>query len=365
MSFYRYLWDIFLSNDIRQTILQVLLFEIYEKFMIRVCFRYDCIIANLLSDISAFHLKHFLTPSNLRLLRNFDHSCNETNIDRRIGGRKKMNCFVLNYNSQVIVSAQKTFAVRIVDLYNGSLIILESNFLVFSPAGLPVKEESEEDPNSGRTIEPTTFVNVSLACDEAGPSGLQQQKIGEMPEMVMPTTDGDPKSGWVFYLSRENVREPRTTVVANTNTLAKIKKKIHNRIHSSENLDSIYQCWSSIPTLPTEVALSLLNYFIWNSIRFRLYTYQYILRRPIIIYFWNFLILSSRYLTTWENLMKLLYLMFLVGAAKPATFCGKYAHTPQPSLALGIQWFVHGNKNPSIYSKFLGIKSFNGRHKHK
>ncbi|XP_043273990.1 zinc finger protein 614-like isoform X6 [Venturia canescens] len=59
--------------------------------------------------------------------------------------------------------------------------------------GLPVKEESEDEPN--RTIEPTTFVNVSLACDEAGPSGLQQQKIGEMPEMVMPPTDGDPKSG--------------------------------------------------------------------------------------------------------------------------------------------------------------------------
>ncbi|XP_043274003.1 zinc finger protein 502-like isoform X17 [Venturia canescens] len=61
--------------------------------------------------------------------------------------------------------------------------------------GLPVKEESEDEPN--RTIEPTTFVNVSLACDEAGPSGLQQQKIGEMPEMVMPPTDGDPKSGCV------------------------------------------------------------------------------------------------------------------------------------------------------------------------
>ncbi|XP_043273986.1 zinc finger protein 184-like isoform X2 [Venturia canescens] len=61
--------------------------------------------------------------------------------------------------------------------------------------GLPVKEESEDEPN--RTIEPTTFVNVSLACDEAGPSGLQQQKIGEMPEMVMPPTDGDPKSGLV------------------------------------------------------------------------------------------------------------------------------------------------------------------------
>ncbi|XP_068972818.1 zinc finger protein 358-like isoform X12 [Bombus flavifrons] len=61
--------------------------------------------------------------------------------------------------------------------------------------GLPVKEESEEDP-SNRTIEPTTFVNVSLACDEAGPSGLQQQKIADMPEMPIPQpTDGDPKSG--------------------------------------------------------------------------------------------------------------------------------------------------------------------------
>ncbi|XP_015511082.1 zinc finger protein 26 isoform X5 [Neodiprion lecontei] len=65
--------------------------------------------------------------------------------------------------------------------------------------GLPVKEESEEDPSNSRTIEPTTFVNVSLACDEAGPSGLQQQKIVEMPEMAMPqTTDGDPKSGSEF-----------------------------------------------------------------------------------------------------------------------------------------------------------------------
>ncbi|XP_076766520.1 uncharacterized protein LOC143433193 isoform X8 [Xylocopa sonorina] len=61
--------------------------------------------------------------------------------------------------------------------------------------GLPVKEESEEDP-SNRTIEPTTFVNVSLACDEAGPSGLQQQKISDMPEMPIPqSADGDPKSG--------------------------------------------------------------------------------------------------------------------------------------------------------------------------
>ncbi|XP_043273995.1 zinc finger protein 595-like isoform X11 [Venturia canescens] len=69
--------------------------------------------------------------------------------------------------------------------------------------GLPVKEESEDEPN--RTIEPTTFVNVSLACDEAGPSGLQQQKIGEMPEMVMPPTDGDPKSGYRQLQSPEEL----------------------------------------------------------------------------------------------------------------------------------------------------------------
>ncbi|XP_050465534.1 zinc finger protein 791-like isoform X9 [Cataglyphis hispanica] len=64
--------------------------------------------------------------------------------------------------------------------------------------GLPIKEESEEDPNN-RTLEPTTFVNVSLACDEAGPSGLQQQKIADMPEMVMSqTSDVDPKTGCVM-----------------------------------------------------------------------------------------------------------------------------------------------------------------------
>ncbi|KAL0124426.1 hypothetical protein PUN28_006339 [Cardiocondyla obscurior] len=75
--------------------------------------------------------------------------------------------------------------------------------------GLPIKEESEEDPN--RTIEPTTFVNVSLACDEAGPSGLQQQKIADMPEMVMPqTADVDPKTGVVngnghFLYGKESI----------------------------------------------------------------------------------------------------------------------------------------------------------------
>ncbi|XP_043252068.1 zinc finger Y-chromosomal protein 1-like isoform X4 [Colletes gigas] len=74
--------------------------------------------------------------------------------------------------------------------------------------GLPVKEESEEDPNS-RTIEPTTFVNVSLACDEAGPSGLQQQKIADMPEIPMPqTADGDPKSGVPKIADKPAIQNP-------------------------------------------------------------------------------------------------------------------------------------------------------------
>ncbi|XP_076238966.1 uncharacterized protein LOC143182094 isoform X6 [Calliopsis andreniformis] len=77
--------------------------------------------------------------------------------------------------------------------------------------GLPVKEESEEDPNS-RTIEPTTFVNVSLACDEAGPSGLQQQKISDMSEIPMQQpADADPKSGTLngdgrFIYGKETIR---------------------------------------------------------------------------------------------------------------------------------------------------------------
>ncbi|XP_078037445.1 uncharacterized protein LOC144470319 isoform X7 [Augochlora pura] len=73
--------------------------------------------------------------------------------------------------------------------------------------GLPVKEESEEDPNS-RTIEPTTFVNVSLACDEAGPSGLQQQKMTDMPEMpISQSADGDPKTGKpTQHFTRRNKR---------------------------------------------------------------------------------------------------------------------------------------------------------------
>ncbi|XP_025160444.1 zinc finger protein 2-like isoform X13 [Harpegnathos saltator] len=66
--------------------------------------------------------------------------------------------------------------------------------------GLPIKEESEEDPNNSRTIEPTTFVNVSLACEDPGPSGLQQQKMADIQEM---TTAGDPKTG--YFVSKLTV----------------------------------------------------------------------------------------------------------------------------------------------------------------
>ncbi|XP_061929912.1 zinc finger protein 62 homolog isoform X7 [Apis cerana] len=94
--------------------------------------------------------------------------------------------------------------------------------------GLPVKEESEEDP-SNRTIEPTTFVNVSLACDEAGPSGLQQQKISDMPEMPIPQpADGDPKSG----KSTQHLT-PKSKAVAGNQT--------RNQLKSSYKSSSILQ----------------------------------------------------------------------------------------------------------------------------
>lgn len=42
---------------------------------------------------------------------------------------------------------------------------------------VPSKEEAESDEEPYGPLEPTTFVNVSLAgCDEAGPSGMQQQQ---------------------------------------------------------------------------------------------------------------------------------------------------------------------------------------------
>ncbi|XP_058798727.1 zinc finger protein 665-like isoform X4 [Phymastichus coffea] len=56
--------------------------------------------------------------------------------------------------------------------------------------GLPVKEETDE---GDRSLEQSY---VSLPCDEAGPSGLQQQKISEMSEItIQQTADGDHKTG--------------------------------------------------------------------------------------------------------------------------------------------------------------------------
>lgn len=59
-----------------------------------------------------------------------------------------------------------------------------------------VKEESENSTSGSRSMEPTTFVNVALSCNEAGPSGLQQQKLGEISEMgIQQSSEGDTKTG--------------------------------------------------------------------------------------------------------------------------------------------------------------------------
>ncbi|XP_051170854.1 zinc finger protein 3 homolog isoform X7 [Leptopilina boulardi] len=87
--------------------------------------------------------------------------------------------------------------------------------------GLPVKEENEDDPNN-RTVEPTTFVNVSLPCDEAGPSGLQQQKITEMPEMAMPQiANADNKTGSGNGMKKFTLRNP--SILKKTWNMVKIK----------------------------------------------------------------------------------------------------------------------------------------------
>ncbi|XP_076628961.1 uncharacterized protein LOC143345562 isoform X19 [Colletes latitarsis] len=99
--------------------------------------------------------------------------------------------------------------------------------------GLPVKEESEEDPNS-RTIEPTTFVNVSLACDEAGPSGLQQQKIADMPEIPMPqTADGDPKSGGESIAAQQ--RNPKRNAIVRILVVRKWKPQMDETSNVTSN----------------------------------------------------------------------------------------------------------------------------------
>ncbi|XP_043482655.1 zinc finger protein 652-like isoform X11 [Leptopilina heterotoma] len=96
--------------------------------------------------------------------------------------------------------------------------------------GLPVKEENEEDPNN-RTVEPTTFVNVSLPCDEAGPSGLQQQKITEMPEMAMPqVASADNKTGDGTAKKEERPRRGRKRKKTAKENRIKIEPTIKNEI---------------------------------------------------------------------------------------------------------------------------------------
>ncbi|XP_043252049.1 uncharacterized protein LOC122397159 isoform X2 [Colletes gigas] len=112
--------------------------------------------------------------------------------------------------------------------------------------GLPVKEESEEDPNS-RTIEPTTFVNVSLACDEAGPSGLQQQKIADMPEIPMPqTADGDPKSGMSTIAETSTTQNPPQPLfierIGSFMGLDEMKIQIKTPPDSTDDDDSSVEC---------------------------------------------------------------------------------------------------------------------------
>lgn len=72
---------------------------------------------------------------------------------------------------------------------------MNENFVCYF-LGLSVKEEGEDELNSNKNIESTTFVNVGMTCDQAGPSGLQQQKITEMTDIgLQQTSDEDPKSG--------------------------------------------------------------------------------------------------------------------------------------------------------------------------
>ncbi|XP_014208853.1 zinc finger protein 37 isoform X4 [Copidosoma floridanum] len=69
--------------------------------------------------------------------------------------------------------------------------------------GMTVKEEAEDDQNE-RSLE-STFVNVSLPCDEAGPSGLQQ-KIANVSEITSQTAEGDSKPGSIDPAKRSSDR---------------------------------------------------------------------------------------------------------------------------------------------------------------
>ncbi|XP_048515120.1 zinc finger protein 26-like isoform X8 [Athalia rosae] len=105
--------------------------------------------------------------------------------------------------------------------------------------GLPVKEESEEDLGNSRNIEPTTFVNVSLACDEAGPSGLQQQKnTTEIPELSMPQTlnESDAKSGSEFNDADDFTKHTSEEIILDEDKYAKCHTQTYQT--STENRTS-------------------------------------------------------------------------------------------------------------------------------
>ncbi|XP_077267819.1 uncharacterized protein LOC143900399 isoform X5 [Temnothorax americanus] len=130
--------------------------------------------------------------------------------------------------------------------------------------GLPIKEESEEDPNNSRTIEPTTFVNVSLACDEAGPSGLQQQKIADMPEMVMSqTADVDPKTGEKPIIIRQKGAQYRKGPPRFVSILLGTWKSVqseHNSTKTSGKLKPVtIQCRSINRSIKVDLSLDSQN----------------------------------------------------------------------------------------------------------
>ncbi|XP_034944305.1 zinc finger protein 2 homolog [Chelonus insularis] len=63
--------------------------------------------------------------------------------------------------------------------------------------GMHVKDENDSSVNDSRSME-TSYVSVPLDCDEAGPSGLQQQKLSDMTDMEMAqqSSEGDIKVGY-------------------------------------------------------------------------------------------------------------------------------------------------------------------------
>ncbi|XP_048515118.1 zinc finger protein 3 homolog isoform X6 [Athalia rosae] len=132
--------------------------------------------------------------------------------------------------------------------------------------GLPVKEESEEDLGNSRNIEPTTFVNVSLACDEAGPSGLQQQKnTTEIPELSMPQTlnESDAKSGLNLKIAKrpkEISKTPETEHVLITAVDASLKEEGQCLSTQDDRGSSPYEvtikATNSLPNSDTRVALT-------------------------------------------------------------------------------------------------------------